>query len=84
MVDRIVGEGSGGKREAWKMTEGIRDRVEQPHSGLGTCMARRRRQPGSRTVDRARRSMEEESLTKMVEKILYSRWHGIELRMEGT
>ena len=40
-VAKAVGE----KREAWTLTEGIRDGGEQPSTSF-TCMARRRRQPG--------------------------------------
>ena len=34
MVDGRGGEGSGEKREAWTMIEGIRDKGEQPPTGL--------------------------------------------------
>ena len=59
---KAVGE----KREAWKMIEGIRDRGEQ--SPTGTCMARRRRQPGERWTEHGGVWTKNctESLTKMV------------------
>ena len=82
-----VAKALGEKREAWHMIEGIRDRGEQPPTG--TCMARRRRkQPGGRWTEHGGVWMKNcrptESLTKMVAKRLYPRWHGIELRMEET
>ena len=66
MVDGRGGEGSGEKREAWKMIECIRDRGEQP----STCMARRRRHPGERWTEHGGvwRKNCTESLTKMVAK----------------
>ena len=63
---KAVGE----KREAWKMIEDIRDRGEQPSTGLKHCMARRRRRPGERWTDHGGvwRKKCTESLTKMVAK----------------
>ena len=78
---KAVGE----KREACEMIEGIRDRGEQPSTSLITYMyGQKKKKEG---VDRSRRSMEEEMYRKLDEdggKRWYSRWHGIELMMEGT
>ena len=52
---KAVGE----KREAWKMIEGIRDRGEQPPTGLKHLYGQKKK-AARRTFDRARRSMEEE------------------------
>ena len=46
------------KREAWKMIEGIRDRGEQPPTGLRHLYGQKKK-AARRAVDRARRSMEE-------------------------
>ena len=46
-VAKAVGE----KREAWKTIEGIRDRGEQPSTGLRHLYGRRRRQPGERWTE---------------------------------
>ena len=54
-VAKAVGE----KREAWKMIEGIRDRGEQPSTGLKHLYGQKKK-AARRAVDRARRSMEEE------------------------
>ena len=62
MVDGRGGEGSGKTREAWQMIEGIRDREEQPPTGLGHLYGQKKK-AARRAVDRARRSMEEEQLT---------------------
>ena len=63
-------EGSGEKREAWKMIECIKYRGEQPPTSL-TCMARTRRQPGGRWTEHGGvwRKNCTESLTKMLAKI---------------
>ena len=79
---KAVGE----KREAWKMIDCIGDRGEQPPTGLRHLYGQKKK-AARRAVDRARRSMEEELYRKLDEdggKRCYSRWHGIELRMEGT
>ena len=59
-VAKVVGE----KREAWKMIEGIRDRGEQPFTGLKHGQ---KKKAARRAVDRARRSMEEELYRKLDE-----------------
>ena len=55
----------GGKREAWKMIEGIRDRGEQPSTGLKHLYGQKK--AARRAVYRARRSMEEELYRKLDE-----------------
>ena len=65
-VAKAVGE----KREAWKMIEGRqRGATEQPSTSLKHLYGQKKK-AARRAVDRARRSMEEEteSLTKMVAK----------------
>ena len=62
MVDGRGGEGSGETQEAWQMIECIRDREEQPPTGLGHLYGQKKK-AARRAVDRARRSMEEEQLT---------------------
>ena len=59
MVDGRGGEGKGEKREAWKIIEGIRDRGQQPSTGLKHLYGQNKKAARS-AVDRARRSMEEE------------------------
>ncbi len=59
---KAVGE----KREAWKMIEGIRDRWEQPSTGLKHLYGQKKK-AARRAVDRARRSMEEALYRKLVE-----------------
>ena len=54
------------KREAWKMIEGIRDRGEQPSTGLKHLYGQKKK-AARRAVDRARRSMEEELYRKFDE-----------------
>ena len=58
MVDGRGDEGSGYKREAWKMIEGIRDRGEQPITSLKHLYGQKKK-AAKRAVDRARISMEE-------------------------
>ena len=48
----------GGKREAWKMIECIKDRGEQPPTSLKHLYGQKKK-AARRAVDRARRSMEE-------------------------
>ena len=76
MVDGRGGESSGGKkREAWKMIDGIRDRGEQPPTGLRHLYGQKKK-AARRAMDRARRSMEEELYQKLDEdggQICYSR-----------
>ena len=60
-VAKAVGE----KREAWKMIEGIRDRGEQPSTGLKHLYDKEK--AVRRAVDRARRSMGEELYRKLDE-----------------
>ena len=60
------GEGSGGKREAWKMIEFIKDRGEQPSNSLKHLYGQKKK-AARRAVDRARRSMEEELYRKLDE-----------------
>ena len=48
----------GEKRGAWEMIEGIRDRGEQPLTGLRHLYDQKKK-AARRAVDRARRSMEE-------------------------
>ena len=67
------------KREAWKMIERIRDRWEQPPTGLRHLYGQKKK-AARMVVGRARRSMEEELYRKRDEdssKRLYSTWHGI-------
>ena len=52
------------KREAWKMIEGVRDRGEEPPTGLRHMCGQKKKAAG-RAVDRARRSMEEELYRKL-------------------
>ena len=59
---KAVGE----KREAWKMIEGIRDRGEQPSTGLKHLYGQKKK-AARRAEDRARRSMEEELYRKIDE-----------------
>ena len=59
---KAVGE----KREAWKMIEGIRDRGEQPYTGLKHLYCQKKK-AARRAADRARRSMEEELYRKLDE-----------------
>ena len=61
-VAKAVGE----KREAWKMIECIRDRGEQPSTGLKHLYGQKKK-AARRAVDRARRSMEEELYWKLDE-----------------
>ena len=61
-VAKAVGE----KREAWKMIEGIRDRGEQPSTGLKHLYGQKKTAARG-AVDRARRSMEEELYRKLDE-----------------
>ena len=56
----------GEKREAWKMIEDIRDRGEQPSTGLRHLYCQKKK-AARRAVDRARRSMEEELYRKLDE-----------------
>ena len=58
MVDGRGGEDSGEKREAWKMIEVIRDRGEQPSTGL-SHLAVWSEEGRQKAVVRARRSIEE-------------------------
>ena len=60
-VTKAVGD----KREAWKMIEGVRDRGEQPPTGLGHLYGQKAK-AARRAVDRARISMEEELYRKLV------------------
>ena len=62
MVDGRGGEGRGGKRGAWKMIEGYRDRWEQPPTDLRHLCDQK---TARRAVDRARRSMGEEIYRKL-------------------
>ena len=57
MVDGRGGEDSGEKREAWKMIEVIRDRGEQPSTGLSHLYGQKKED--RKAVVRARRSIEE-------------------------
>ena len=59
-VAKVVGE----KRQAWKMIEGIRDRGEQPSTGLKHLYGQKKK-AARRAVDRARRSLEEELYRKL-------------------
>ena len=59
---KAVGE----NREAWKMIEGIRDRGEQPSTGLRHLYGQKKK-AARRAVDGARRSMEEELYRKLNE-----------------
>ena len=52
------------KREAYEMIEGIRDRGEQPPTGLRHLCGQEKK-AARRAVDRARRSMEEELYRKL-------------------
>ena len=61
-VAKAVGE----KREAWKVIEGMRDRGEQPPTGL-RHMYDQNKKATRRTVARTRRRMEEELYRKLVE-----------------
>ena len=61
-VAKAVGE----KREAWKMIECIKDRGEQPPTSLRHLYDQKKK-TARRTVDRARRSMEEELYPKLDE-----------------
>ena len=54
-----VAKAMGEKREAYKMIEGIRDRGEQPPTGLRHLYGHEKK-AARRAVDRAWRSMEEE------------------------
>ena len=58
-VAKAVGE----KREAWNMIEGIRDRGEQPSTGLKQLYGQKKK-AARRAVARARGSMEEELYRK--------------------
>ena len=63
---KAVGE----KRGVWKMIEGIRDRGEQPSTGLRHLYDQKKK-AARRVVNSARRSMEEdlyESLMEIVAK----------------
>ncbi|MEE9445618.1 MAG: hypothetical protein V3V19_08125 [Cocleimonas sp.] len=63
-VAKAVGE----KREAWKMIECIRDRGEQPSTGLKHLYDQKKKKKAARrAVDRTRRSMEEELYRKLDE-----------------
>ena len=53
----------GDKREAWNMIEGIRDRGEQPSTGLKQLYGQKKK-AARRAVARARGSMEEELYRK--------------------
>ena len=59
---KAVGE----NREAWKMIERFRDRVEQPPTGL-RHMYGQKKKAAMRAVGRARRSVEEELYRKLDE-----------------
>ena len=61
-VAKAVGE----KWEAWKMIEGIRDRGEQPLTGLKHLYGQKKK-AARRAVDRPRRSMEDELYRKLDE-----------------
>ena len=61
-----LAKGVGEKREAWKMIEGIRDRGEQPPTGLRHLYGQKKK-AARRAVDRARRSIEEELYRKLDE-----------------
>ncbi len=56
----------GEKREAWKMIEGIRERGEQPSTGLKHLYGQKKK-AARRAVDRARRSMDVELYRKLDE-----------------
>ena len=56
----------GEKRKTWKMIEGIRDRGEQPPTGLRHLYDQKKK-AARRVVDRARRTMEEELHRKLDE-----------------
>ena len=66
MVGGRGGEGSGEKREAWKMIECIKDIGEQPPTSLKHLYGQKKK-AATRTVDRARRSMQEELYRKLDE-----------------
>ena len=68
---KAVGE----KREAWTMTEGFRDRGEEPPIGLVHLYGQKKK-AARRAVDWARRSMEEELYRK-----LERWWHNIIFKM---
>ena len=55
----------GDKREAGKMIECVRDRGEQPPTGLGHLYGQKKK-AARRAMDRARRSMEEELYRMLV------------------
>ena len=55
----------GYKWEAWKMIEGVRDRGEQPPTGLGHMYGQKKK-AARRAVDLARKSMEEVLYRKLV------------------
>ena len=61
-VAKAVGE----KREAWKMIECIKDRGEQPPTGLRHLYGQKKK-AAIRAVDSTRRSMEEELYRKLDE-----------------
>ena len=67
MVDGRGDEGSGGgdNREAWNMIEDVRDRGEQPPTGLRHLYGQKKK-AARIAVDIARRSMEEELYRKLV------------------
>ena len=56
----------GEKRGAWKMIEGIRDKGEQPPTGLRHLYGQKKK-AARRAVDRARRIMEEALYRKLDE-----------------
>ena len=56
----------GEKRGAWKMIEGIRDKGEQPSTGLRHLYGQKKK-AARRAVDRARRSIEEALYRKLDE-----------------
>ena len=66
MADGSGGEGSGEKREAWKMTEGIRDIGDQPPTGLMHLYGQKMK-AAMTAVNKARRSMKEELHRKLDE-----------------
>ena len=55
----------GEKRKAWKMIECIRDRGEQPPTGL-RHLSGQKKEAAERPVDRARMNMEEESVKELL------------------
>ena len=63
-----MGKAVGENREAWNMIEGIKDRREEPPTGLIVShVYGQKKKAARRAVDRARRSMEEELCRKLDE-----------------